>query len=144
MNSFKAIGIYVYLGNNPQHLFLTVFRRNTLDLGGGGQNLSWVLGTLIYKEVKVKVATFISNQSLIYIHPFLPLSPQFFNLPLLTSVATGKLFFGRKKNIEGGTFAPLSTPPQVAPMPPSFWRLPFHCVRELTQNVTSQTADSFV
>ena len=59
------------------------------------------------------------NQSLIYMHPFPPLLPQFFYLPLFNSVVKKKkgrvqktFFLGR------GAFAqPLLPPPQVTPMP---------------------------
>jgi len=58
------------------------------------QNGLCVLGTLIYERIKLKRWGRL-NQSLIYIHPFPALSPQFSYLPLFNTVVK-KLLLSRK------------------------------------------------
>jgi hypothetical protein len=76
--------------------------------GGGGSTMDCNLRS---SQVRNKGMIGL-NQSLIHIHVFNPLSPQFFNLPPppFNSVAKRKLSLDRKNNWGGGAFAapPLS------------------------------------
>ena len=69
-------------------------------------------GTLIYDGVKLERGGKIGlKQSLIYIHPFPPLSRHTTYFPLHNSVPKRKLFWGPEKKLGVGAFAP-----QVRPM----------------------------
>jgi hypothetical protein len=76
--------------------------------GGGGQNWPWVVGTSPNSQVRKKGKIGL-NQSLIYIHPFTPLSPQYLLFDCL-QLSSQKNFLGWKNT--GNTFAP---PPHLRP-----------------------------
>jgi len=79
----------------------------------GGEIGPWVLGTLNCEVVQVRNRGKIGlNRSLIYVHPFPPLSLRSFYLRLFNSVAKRKLFLGRKNIGRGGNCPrPSSSPP---------------------------------
>jgi hypothetical protein len=83
-------------------------RRNLAgNIGGGGQNRPWVLGTLIYEGVNLEIGGTIGlQQFLLYKHPF-PHSHSILFLFSLLQLSSQNKTVLRYKNIGGGVWPPL-------------------------------------